>query len=152
MKISRGFDFAIRGISAYDTQTFRAFDYEIELAYDYFSKFSCSLSIVTVRQPKSDIDNFLLQHFEFEKPVFFRTQNRQPEETSAHPHSRLGDRDCLLFHGLVDGHLIARIHLVKLVNTTHALKQTATNRLQYCNKLSNSSIQHKPWNKPQQIC
>lgn len=32
------------------------------------------------------------------------------------------DGDCLLFHGFVNGHLILRIHLIKLVNATDTLK------------------------------
>ena len=36
--------------------------------------------------------------------------------------ARLGDGDGLLFHGLVDGHLVLGVHLVELINTADTLE------------------------------
>ncbi|KAF3858565.1 hypothetical protein F7725_011766 [Dissostichus mawsoni] len=37
--------------------------------------------------------------------------------------SGLGDADGLLLHGLMDGHLVLKVHLVKLINAAHTLEE-----------------------------
>ena len=40
--------------------------------------------------------------------------------------SGLGDGDGLLFYGFVDGYLVTWVHLVKLIDAAHALKEHNT--------------------------